>query len=141
PKTKNMIQQKALEMNYIPNHSARALVSKKSGTIGLIWPSVDSVAVTHLISEINHAIKNLGYVMFVSIEDVAAASKKFVEFRTESIVIFDEGDATNLSPEIYNNAPVVAHGVNRDIPHPIINANHSEAMIMAIKALVHQGID
>lgn len=75
PNTKQMIQQKALEMNYIPNHSARALVSKKSGTIGLIWPSVDRVAVTHLITEINLAIKSLGYVMFVSIDDVAAASK------------------------------------------------------------------
>lgn len=74
PNTKQMIQQKALEMNYIPNHSARALVSKKSGTIGLIWPSVDRVAVTHLITEINLAIKSLGYVMFVSIDDVAAAS-------------------------------------------------------------------
>ncbi|MGX0345949.1 DNA-binding LacI/PurR family transcriptional regulator [Staphylococcus cohnii] len=141
PKTKNLIQQKALEMNYIPNHSARALVSKKSGTIGLIWPSVDRVAVTHLISEINHAIKDLGYVMFVSIDDVAAASKKFVEFGCDGIVIFDEGDATNLSPEIYNNVPVVAYGVDRDIPYPIINVNHSEAMIMAIEALVDQDID
>ena len=141
PKTKNIIQQKALEMNYIPNHSARALVSKKSGTIGLIWPSVDRVAVTHLISEINHAIKDLGYVMFVSIDDVAAASKKFVEFGFCGIVIFDEGDGTNLFPEIYNNVPVVAYGVNRDIPYPMINVNHSEAMIMAIKALVNQGVN
>src|SRR5699024_2163633 len=117
PKTKNLIQQKALEMNYIPNHSARALVSKKSGTIGLIWPSVDRVAVTHLISEINHAIKDLGYVMFVSIDDVAAASKKFVEFGCDGIVIFDEGDATNLSPEIYNNVAWVAYGGNRVITY------------------------
>lgn len=140
PKTKQMIQQKALEMNYIPNHSARALVSKRSGTIGLIWPSVDRVAVTHLISEINRAIKSLGYVMFVSIDDVAAASKKFVEFGCDGIVIFDEGDNSNLPPEIYNNVPVVAYGVDRDIPYPIINVNHAEAMIMAINALLEQGI-
>lgn len=140
PKTKQMIQQKALEMNYIPNYSARALVSKRSGTIGLIWPSVDRVAVTHLISEINRAIKSLGYVMFVSIDDVAAASKKFVEFGCDGIVIFDEGDNSNLPPEIYNNVPVVAYGVDRDIPYPIINVNHAEAMIMAINALLEQGI-
>ncbi|MFQ3801962.1 LacI family DNA-binding transcriptional regulator [Staphylococcus equorum] len=140
PKTKQIIQQKALEMNYIPNHSARALVSKRSGTIGLIWPSVDRVAVTHLISEINRAIKSLGYVMFVSIDDVAAASKKFVEFGCDGIVIFDEGDNSNLPPEIYNNVPVVAYGVDRDIPYPIINVNHAEAMIMAINALLEQGI-
>lgn len=140
PKTKQMIQQKALEMNYIANHSARALVSKRSGTIGLIWPSVDRVAVTHLISEINKAIKSLGYVMFVSIDDVAAASKKFVEFGCDGIVIFDEGNNSNLPPEIYNNVPVVAYGVDRDIPYPIINVNHAEAMIMAINSLLAQGI-
>ena len=141
PNTKQMIQQKALEMNYIPNHSARALVSKKSGTIGLIWPSVDRVAVTHLITEINLAIKSLGYVMFVSIDDVAAASKKFVEFGCDGIVIFDEDETTNLPPEIYNNVPVVAYGVDRDIPYPIVNVNHAEAMIIAIKELLAKGID
>lgn len=141
PNTKQMIQQKALEMNYIPNHSARALVSKKSGTIGLIWPSVDRVAVTHLITEINLAIKSLGYVMFVSIDDVAAASKKFVEFGCDGIVIFDEGETTNLPPEIYNNVPVVAYGVDRDIPYPIVNVNHAEAMIIATKELLAKGID
>ncbi|WP_436862847.1 LacI family DNA-binding transcriptional regulator [Staphylococcus caeli] len=140
PNTKQMIQQKALEMNYIPNHSARALVSKKSGTIGLIWPSVDRVAVTHLITEINIAIKALGYTMFVSIDDIATASKKFVEFGCDGIVIFDEGDDSNLPPEVYNNVPVVAYGVDRDIPYPIINVNHAEAMIMAIKGLRDKGI-
>ena len=140
PNTKQMIQQKALEMNYIPNHSARALVSKKSGTIGLIWPSVDRVAITHLITEINIAIKALGYTMFVSIDDVATASKKFVEFGCDGIVIFDEGDDSNLPPEIYNNVPVVAYGVDRALPYPIINVNHAEAMIMAIKGLRNKGI-
>src|SRR5699024_8208529 len=42
--------------------------------------------------------------------------------------------------KFYNNDPVVAYGVNRDIPYQIIYVYHSEAMIMAIKALVDQGI-
>ena len=141
PQTKQMIQQKALEMNYIANQSARSLVSKKSGTIGLIWPSVDRIAVTHLISEINHAIKSFGYAMFVSIDDVTTASKKFVEFGCDGIVIFDEGEHTNLPPEIYNNISVVAYGADRKTPYPIINVNHAEAMVMAIQALQAQGID
>jgi LacI family transcriptional regulator len=34
--------------------------------------------------------------VFVSIDDVAAASKKFVEFGCDGIVIFDEDETTNL---------------------------------------------
>src|SRR5699024_2223118 len=85
--------------------------------------------------------KDLGYVVLVAIDDVAAASKKFVEFGCDGIVIFDEGDATHLSPEIYNNVPVVAYGVDRDIPYPLINVNHSEWMIRAIEGLDDQDID
>lgn len=141
PNTKTYIQQKAAEMNYIPNHSARALVSKRSNTIGLIWPSVDRVAVTHLVSEINQALKSLGYVMILSIDDIAVASKKFLEFGCDGIIIFDEGPSTNLSPEVYKNIPVVAYGVDRDIDYPIINVNHYKAMIMAIESLLAKGVN
>lgn len=140
PNTKAYIQQKAAEMNYIPNHSARALVSKRSNTIGLIWPSVDRVAVTHLVSEINQALKLSGYAMILSIDDIDVASKKFLEFGCDGIIIFDEGPSTNLSPEVYQNIPVVAYGVDRDIDYPIINVNHYKAMIMAIESLLAKGV-
>jgi LacI family transcriptional regulator len=140
PNTKAYIQQKAADMNYIPNHSARALVSKRSNTIGLIWPSVDRVAVTHLVSEINEALKALGYVMILSIDDIAVASKKFLEFGCDGIIIFDEGPSTNLPPDVYQNIPVVAYGVDRKIDYPIINVNHYKAMIMAIESLLDKGV-
>jgi LacI family transcriptional regulator len=140
PNTKAYIQQKAAEMNYIPNHSARALVSKRSNTIGLIWPSVDRVAVTHLVSEINEALKSLGYVMILSIDDIAVASKKFLEFGCDGIIIFDEGPSTNLPSDVYENIPVVAYGVDREIDYPIINVNHYKAMIMAIESLLEKGV-
>lgn len=140
PNTKAYIQQKAAEMNYIPNHSARALVSKRSNTIGLIWPSVDRVAVTHLVSEINEALKSLGYVMILSIDDIAVASKKFLEFGCDGIIIFDEGPSTNLPSDVYENIPVVAYGVDREIDYPIINVNHYTAMIMAIESLLEKGV-
>lgn len=140
PNTKAYIQQKAAEMNYIPNNSARALVSKRSNTIGLIWPSVDRVAVTHLVSEINEALKSLGYVMILSIDDIAVASKKFLEFGCDGIIIFDEGPSTNLPSDVYENIPVVAYGVDREIDYPIINVNHYTAMIMAIESLLEKGV-
>src|SRR5699024_5845745 len=65
------------------------------------------------------------------------ASKKFLEFGCGGIVIFDKEEDTNLSPEIYNNVPVVAYGFNRDIYYLMFNVNHSEALIMAIKSLVN----
>lgn len=139
PETKLKIQNKAREMNYIPNHSARSLVSKKSGTIGLIWPALDRVAVNELIIEINNYLKKFNYVMLVSIDDPKTASEKFLEYRCDGIIVFDEGSHTTLSEYVYKNIPVVAYGAQPDLPYPIVNPNHKDAMILAINSLIRQG--
>ena len=47
-KTKKTILELCDEMGYIPNYSARSLVSKKSYTIGIIFEEVTGVGATEL---------------------------------------------------------------------------------------------
>ncbi|MCD8896604.1 LacI family DNA-binding transcriptional regulator [Mammaliicoccus sciuri] len=138
--TTERIQQKAKEMNYIPNNSARSLVSNKSQTIGLIWPSVDRVAVSTLVSEINNFLKNTGYFMSVSIDDVETAAHKFLELRFDGIIVFDEGEASTLPSIISSNIPVVAYGTDRKLEYPIVNVNHKHAMILLLDDLMQNNI-
>jgi LacI family transcriptional regulator len=137
--TKRIIKEKAEEMNYIPNNSARSLVSNRSNTIGLIWPAVDRVAITTLASQINQALKKEGYFMVISIEDPITAAQKFLELRFDGVIIFDEGEHTTLPTKITKNIPVVAYGVERELDYPTINVNHDLAMKQAIDALINQG--
>lgn len=137
--TKRKIKEKAEEMNYIPNNSARSLVSNKSNTIGLIWPAVDRVAVTTLASQINEAVKKAGYFMVVSIDDPITAAGKFLELRFDGVIVFDEGEETRLPAKITNNIPVVAYGVDRELDYPIINVNHDKSMQLAVDTLMDKG--
>lgn len=137
--TKRKVKEKAEEMNYIPNNSARSLVSKKSHTIGLIWPSVDRVAVSALATHVNEALKKAGYFMVVSIDNPTTAANKFLELRFDGLIIFDEGEDTALPDKIINNIPVIAYGVIRELPYPIINVNHDTAMKQAIDFLIEKG--
>ncbi|MCT1577105.1 LacI family DNA-binding transcriptional regulator [Oceanobacillus kimchii] len=137
--TKRKIKEKAEEMNYIPNNSARSLVSNKSNTIGLIWPAVDRVAVTTLASQINEAVKKAGYFMVVSIDDPITAAGKFLELRFDGVIVFDEGEETRLPAKITNNIPVVAYGVERELDYPIINVNHDKSMQLAVDTLMDKG--
>lgn len=123
--TKRKIKEKAEEMNYIPNNSARSLVSNKSHTIGLIWPAVDRVAITTLATQVNEALKQAGYFMAVSIDNPITAASKFLELRFDGVIVFDEGEATTLPEKITNNIPVIAYGVARKLPYPIINVHHN----------------
>ncbi|WP_080871940.1 LacI family DNA-binding transcriptional regulator [Oceanobacillus timonensis] len=142
--TKRRIKEKAEKMNYIPNNSARSLVSKKSHTIGLIWPAVDRVAITTLATHLNEALKQAGYFMAVSIDNPVTAANKFLELRFDGVIVFDEGESTTLPEKITNNIPVIAYGVARKLPYPIINVHHNWAMKQAIDLLIekgHQSID
>lgn len=70
--TKKMILELCDEMGYIPNLSARSLVTQKSYTIGIIFESVTGVGLEHpLFSKILESFKNVveasGYdIMFLS---------------------------------------------------------------------------
>ncbi|MFD1066729.1 LacI family DNA-binding transcriptional regulator [Oceanobacillus locisalsi] len=142
--TKRKIKEKADKMNYIPNNSARSLVSNKSHTIGLIWPAVDRVAITTLATHVNEALKQAGYFMVVSIDNPVRAASKFLELRFDGVIVFDEGESTTLPEKITNNIPVIAYGVARELPYPIINVHHNWAMKQAVDLLIekgHQNID
>lgn len=137
--TKRKIKDKAEEMNYIPNNSARSLVSNRSNTIGLIWPSVDRVAVTTLATHVNEALKNAGYFMAVSIDNPITAASKFLELRFDGVIVFDEGEETTLPEKITNHIPVIAYGVARNLAYPMINVNHAVAMKQAVDLLIEKG--
>ena len=139
--TKTMIKEKAEQMNYIPNNSARSLVSNKSGTIGLIWPAVDRIAVTTLATEVNTALQKYGYFMVVSIDQPEVAAGKFLELRFDGVIVFDEGPDTRLPRKITENVPVIAYGVSKTLPYSIINVNHDTAIKKAVDKMMEHGHD
>jgi LacI family transcriptional regulator len=51
--TKQHILSIAKEMGYQPNIAARSLVSRRSGAIGVVWPSVERAALSSLITSLN----------------------------------------------------------------------------------------
>ena len=65
--TKAAIIRIANELNYIPNQSARNLVRKKTGTIGVIVPDIESEYYGSLVSQINNAVCAIGYSMLLAI--------------------------------------------------------------------------
>lgn len=65
-KTREKVQQKALEMGYRPNILAANLRSKKSNTIGVIVPRIDRYFFSSAISGIEDYAVNKGYNVIIS---------------------------------------------------------------------------
>lgn len=133
-RTKLKILEIARQMGYQPNIAAKSLVSKKSHTIGVLWPTVERVALSTLVTRINQELENRSYSMLLSINPVQAAIQLFNRFQVDGILVFDESDDPSSGP-ISSSVPVLCFGEsgNRDLP--CIDVDRRQAIFRAVRYL------
>lgn len=130
--TKVKIVKIANDMGYEPNFAAQRLVSKQTKTIGLIWPTIERVVLSTLVTKINEEISQTPYSMILAINSIQSSLDLFKRFQVDGIIVFEE----NVDVQIDSNPiPILSYGVADEKPYPIIDANHEEAMYEAIKYL------
>src|SRR5688572_15610031 len=59
--TREVIQRAADELNYLPNHVAKSLVSRETKTIGLVLTDINNPALTQTAQAIELALAERGY--------------------------------------------------------------------------------
>ncbi|MBU9711618.1 LacI family DNA-binding transcriptional regulator [Evansella tamaricis] len=129
--TKKKVVTIAKELGYQPNAAARSLVSKKSNTIGVVWPNVERPVHASLITKINKRLDDLNYTTLMSINNICDAVNTFNRFQVDAILVFDGEGATNY---FSSKVPVVVYGLKNDEnPYPIVDVNRK----FAIKSAVH----
>ncbi|UOE93595.1 LacI family DNA-binding transcriptional regulator [Alkalihalobacillus sp. LMS39] len=137
PKTKAKIKEIALELGYQPNVAARSLVSKKSNTIGIVWPTVERVAHSALITAINQKLEEHAYTTLISINPLKDAIKTFSRFRVDGILVFDE---TSYIDSIETNVPVITYGIAGSTKqYPTVDVNRKAAIKAAVSYLHNIG--
>src|SRR3569833_1895986 len=59
--TRDQNQRAATELNYLPNHIAKSLVSRETKTIGLVLTDINNPVLTHTAPAIELALAERGY--------------------------------------------------------------------------------
>lgn len=136
PETKAKITKLAKEMGYEPNYAAQRLVSKESKVIGLIWPTLERMAPSILVTKINEEISKNGYSMLLSVNSIQSSMEMFKRFQVDGLIIFNEQH--NEMPET-SPLPTVTYGVGRDKSFPVIDVNYQGAMHKAVEYLYKLG--
>lgn len=132
--TKKKIVTIAEQMGYEPNFAAQKLVSKQTKIIGLIWPTIERVFLSTLVTKISEEINKTAYSMILSVDTIESALNTFKKFQVDGIILFGEhADVQIKSP----NIPLLSYGVaeKSTFSYPIIDANHEQAMEKAINYL------
>ena len=137
PATKEKIINIANELGYQPNFAAQRLVSNQTNIIGLIWPTIDRVVLSSLVTEINEKIEKAHYSMILSVEPIPKSLETFKRFQVDGIIYFDESFEREV-PEM--DMPLVIYGVlHPHHNHSVIDPNHAKSMFLAVNYLKNLG--
>jgi LacI family transcriptional regulator len=134
-KTKEKILRIANQLGYEPNLAAKSLVSKKSHTIGLLWPTVERAAVSTLATLINEELEKHSYSMVLSINPIDSAIKLFNRLQVDGILVFDESYASNSAAIGSSTVPILCYGESGNHNIPSIDVDRRNAIFTAVHHL------
>ncbi|WP_257348229.1 LacI family DNA-binding transcriptional regulator [Pseudalkalibacillus decolorationis] len=137
--TKEKVLKSAKALGYQPNFAARNLVKKKSQAIGLAWPTIERIALSALVTEINKKIEEQGYSMILSINPIKSAIELFKRMQVDGILVFEESEKDLIESFIPESIPLVSYGVPNQNSYPIIDVNHKKAIFIAVHYLFELG--
>lgn len=135
--TKDRIIAVANELGYQPNVAARSLVSKRSFTIGVVWPTIEQTVLSTLITTINKKLEQLSYTTLISINEVESALKIFNRYQVDAILVFDSSQSID---SYTSDVPIVTYGLaNKETVYPIIDVNRLKSTYIAVQHLHNIG--
>jgi Transcriptional regulators len=139
PETKRRIIAIAREMGYQPNIAARRLVSKRSGAVGVVWPSIERTALSTLITRVGDRLERRGTAMLLSIGGMDTAFATFRKFQVDAILVFGGmEDGASRVPESAG-IPVLSYGTAGFMPLPTVDVNRGLAIRLAVRHLASLG--
>lgn len=99
--TRKNIQKVAKEMDYTANNMARALVLKRTGTIGLIIRNISSVLMTSEAKYIERYLEQYGYTLYI----IASHDDLEVEEKAINLMLSNKVDGLILNTIFADNFP------------------------------------
>ena len=146
PETRDRVIEAMRHLDYQRNTAARALVTRRSQTLGLVTFDTTLVGPASMVYGIEQAARDAGY--FVSIvsvrtlerEVVIDAIKRLREQAVEGIIaIAPQDSAVAALSKVPEDIPVVGVGVGQSADVPMVGVDNTTGAAMAVRHLLDLG--
>ncbi|MBT8224165.1 MAG: LacI family DNA-binding transcriptional regulator [Dactylosporangium sp.] len=146
PETRDRVLEAMRHLDYQRNTAARALVTRRSQTLGLVTFDTTLVGPASMVYGIEQAARDAGY--FVSIVSVRTLEREAVldainrlrEQAVEGIIaIAPQDSAVAALSKVPENLPVVGVGVGRSADVPMVGVDNTAGATMAVRHLLDLG--
>lgn len=137
--TKQKILQAAEQLGYRPNIAAKMLVTKRTGIIGVVWPSVEKIALSSMLMEIQRELQAKKYTMLLSVHQEREAIQLFEQLRVDAILMFERETKVEESIQISGSIPILSIGRPERMALSSIDVKRRESIRLAVSKLAERG--
>lgn len=131
PATRKKIDAAVRRLGYIRNRAAQTIHGIRSGTIGLIVPTVDQAIFAELIQSFSEAVEDLGFTILLashgySLEREYALTRKMLEHRVDGIALIgiEHSDDTYELLAQQKTPALLLWNYSRDAPLPCVGSDN-----------------
>ena len=142
---RDMILQAAESLDYIPNHSAKSLVTKRTNTVGMLLEDLTNPQTSAVAMALQREMANRGYsVLFAArnnVEEERVAIEMFRSHMVDGLLIYpvDHGNLDHLLRLRERNFPIVMLVGARDTGIDAVGVDEFQAAFRATTHLIALG--
>lgn len=138
---KQRIQELAKQLGYQPNMVAKSLVSRRSMSVGILLPPMDSIATTALLEHIQVECSLRKYDVILSLLTPEFALDFFQRLRTDGIILFEHPSTSPPKQRLTTDLPLVSIGTCPVFSSrfALVDTKRKEAIRQAVRHLVQLG--
>jgi LacI family transcriptional regulator len=145
--TRDLIQQAASELNYLPNHAAKSLTNRQTKTIGLLLADITNPILTVMSQSLEKALATLGYgTLFATsnntLSEEIAAIDMFRSRQVDGMLIYPTRGHRNYEHILAlrrANVPVVMLIPGQNVGIDMVGVDERLGAYKAVKHLIALG--
>lgn len=144
PETLAKIEAVAVELGYVPNRQARAMVNGSTQTLGILIPDMDNDLFMRIVRRINDAVYPMGYSLLVmdsrgNPERERQIFRTMQELRVDGLILFATSGTASLLQAFEHPIPsVVIDRLLPASPVPQVSVDHYQGARQAVDLLLKE---
>ncbi|NOD47685.1 MULTISPECIES: LacI family DNA-binding transcriptional regulator [unclassified Ruegeria] len=146
PATRKKINRAVQKLGYIRNRAAQTMHGKRSGTIGLVVPTINHAIFAEVIQAFSETIDRAGFSLLLAshsydLDREYAMVRKFLEHRVDGVALvgLEHSDATTRLIEQQKTPALAIWNYSEDCPLPCVGADNRLAGHLAAEHLLALG--
>jgi len=146
PATRKKIERAVQKLGYIRNRAAQVMHGRRSGTIGLVVPTIDNAIFAELIQSFSDKLDQHGFTMLIAshgfdLDREYKMLRKLLEHRVDGLAVIglEHSDPTYQLIEQQNIPTVAIWNYNKSSALSCIGVDNAEAGRLAARHLISLG--